>query len=421
MRQTLRNWIFIFILLYSGTSIGQAFQNLVPNGSFETYTQCPNNSSQVYFAQPWTGPSTNNSDYLNACAPGSFNVPYYAGINNVYPAYLPAKDGNAYAGIYSYQLNNFREYLQVELLDTLQMGVCYYVEFYAANIQHVKYRSNNIAANLSPTSNPINLPYPGTVINVPMHIVNYGNPVLPDTVCWQRISGLYSAVGNEQFMTIGNFRDDSHTDTVNIYLPGTGAYNDFTAAYIFIDAVSVYSINPNGALPWTYNDTLIENGDSVFIGNKMGGQDFHPKWSVLNGSFIETDAGITVSPTVTTSYLVQYTICGIPRADTITVFVKDETNVFICELEELANQVKTYPLPANEDVAIEISNDRLRNVLMSVELYDQFGRIVKVQEASLVENKMYLSTENLDSGLYFLRLLANGNFAIWKRILIQHE
>src|SRR5688572_17362556 len=70
--------LFFVTMLWVEPGMSQTFQNLVPNGSFETYTQCPNNSSQIYFATPWKGPTTNSSDYQNACSPGQ-NVPYYAG------------------------------------------------------------------------------------------------------------------------------------------------------------------------------------------------------------------------------------------------------------------------------------------------------------------------------------------------------
>ena len=80
---------------------------------------CPNGSGQIYNAIPWTGVTTNSSDYYNSCST-YFNVPYYGGIGSTYPRYLNAKDGLAYGGIFVYQPSNYREYLQVPLVDTLQ-------------------------------------------------------------------------------------------------------------------------------------------------------------------------------------------------------------------------------------------------------------------------------------------------------------
>ena len=147
MSVLLKKWWWLnnlFLLLFHcGFIRAQTLQNLVPNGSFEAYTQCPNNSSQIYYAPPWSGPTTNSSDYFNACST-TMNVPHYGGIGSSYPYYLNAKDGNAYVGMYTYQLNNYREYIQNKLLDTLHIGLCYYVEFFVTNIQNVKYCTNNI-------------------------------------------------------------------------------------------------------------------------------------------------------------------------------------------------------------------------------------------------------------------------------------
>jgi hypothetical protein len=134
----------------------------------------------------------------------------------------------------------------------------------------VKYKTNNIAAAFSNTASPINSTV--SLISTTNQIANYGNPVLEDTVKWEKISGIYQAQGGERYILLGNFNDNSKTDTVNIYPKGTYPYSGLGAmSYIFIDAVSVYSFNPNGFLPWGYRDTVIQRGDTVYIGNKMGG------------------------------------------------------------------------------------------------------------------------------------------------------
>ena len=151
----------------------QTFQNLVPNGSFETYTQCPTGPSQIYLATNWTGPIVNSSDYYNSCS-SSLNVPHYGGVGNSY-YYLNAKTGVAYIGVYTYQLNNVREYAQAKLVDTLKNGVCYYLEFYATNTQWIKYKTNNVAAVFFPTAHATSSVSP-FLISSTQHITNYGNP-----------------------------------------------------------------------------------------------------------------------------------------------------------------------------------------------------------------------------------------------------
>ena len=344
------------IICVSFLSKSQTFQNLVPNGSFENYTQCPNLGGQAYFAAPWigkaapwSGPSSNSTDYFNSCSP-THNVPYYAGVSNPYYS-LNAKHGNAYIGLYLFLKPTYREYAQVQLSSMLELGKCYYVEFYAVSGQYIKYSSNNASACLSSTLNVVTT---GSILSLPTHITRYNNDVIKDTINWQQVAGLYTAAGDETHITIGNFRPNSQTDTINMYPVGSNPYYTYPAAYIFVDAVSVYSINPNGALPWSYRDTTILIGDSVYIGNHMGGN-LNPKWYTIGGNFIAQNAGIYVKPAVTSEYVVQYTVCGVPRADTVKVTLSNGTGVSKKLYEK--NDIKIYPNPAQNELVIEFSNE----------------------------------------------------------------
>jgi hypothetical protein len=392
----------------------QAFQNLVPNGSFESYTLCPDNSSQIYRAVPWTGPRINSSDYNNACS-SLMNVPHYGGINHPYPYYLEAKDGAAYAGIFYYKTTESnREYAQVELTDTLRIGVCYYVEFYAANSQGPPFAANNVAANLSNTWYNVNptLTVNNSILNITSHITNYGNPILPDTVKWHKISGIYEALGIEKYLIIGNFETNANTDTLRIFRPVGSA----AQAYLHLDAVSVYSINPSGALPWNYRDTTISKGDSVYIGNKMGGLNFHPQWFTGDGTYIATNAGITVSPTITTKYYVQYTLCGVQRTDTVKVTVPTETDVAIRKLQMINEELQIFPVPADDVLNFEcrvLSDDER----IQIKIISNLGKAIK-EEVLIFKN--HLSSVNIDDlpcGIYTLRLRSDFGL-VYRRFVI---
>ena len=70
-----------------------AGQNLVPNGSFEEYTSCPELISSV-FLTGWTNLHTTSADYFNACnLNGVADVP----LNQF--GYQYASDGQAYVGL----------------------------------------------------------------------------------------------------------------------------------------------------------------------------------------------------------------------------------------------------------------------------------------------------------------------------------
>ena len=170
---------FMLLFVFFGLLKAQTFQNLVPNGSFESYTNCPTTDGQINFSPPWNGPINNSTDYFNACSP-VLNVPHYAGGSNYYNLY--AKHGQAYAGLYTFQSNGYREYLEAKLMDSLLVGSCYYVEFYSTSAQFVKYRTNNIAAGFSYNSN---MSFSAIPIPLNSYITNYGNKVLKDTVKWE--------------------------------------------------------------------------------------------------------------------------------------------------------------------------------------------------------------------------------------------
>lgn len=404
MKVLQKKWVLLsrilVLVLFSKVAIGQSFQNLVPNGSFESYSLCPSNNSQIYRALPWKGPRINSSDYFNACSL-QYNVPFYGGVGSAYPFYLQAKDGVAYAGIFYYKpTDDNREYAQVELIDTLKKDVCYYVEFWAANSQGPPYAANNVAANLSATwYNTTTLTVNNSILNITSHITNYGNPILLDTVKWHKISGIYEALGIEKFLVIGNFASNAQTDTVRIFRPiGSG-----NQAYLHLDAVSVYSINPSGSLPWSYRDTTINKGDSIFIGNKMGGINFHPKWYTQNGTFIKTNAGITVSPTVTTKYYVQYTLCGLQRTDTVRVTVPKDNDVAIEKFKALNENLKIFPNPANESLKVQCDANN-KSERFDIWIFDSFGRMLRNAELLFEETVASIDTKELASGLYLLKL-----------------
>lgn len=409
----LLNSYFVFLFYNIGA---QTFQNLVPNGSFETYTQCPNNGGQIYHASPWTGPRINSTDYFNACS-SIMNVPHYGGINHFYPYYLEAKDGVAYAGIHYYKATeDNREYAQVKLLDTLKENTCYYVEFYAAITQNTTHWANNLSANLSATwYNTTFLTTNNSILNITAHITNYGNPIIRDTVKWQKISGIYQASGIEKFLIIGNFATNAQMDTAR-----TSKITGFAnIANCSLDAVSLYSINPTGILPWSYRDTSITIGDSVFIGNKMGGLNFHPKWYDVNGNYLKTNAGITVSPTVTSNYIVQFTLCGVVRADTITVTVKPkEIDVGNEEISLLSERLRIFPSPASDVIHFECEELK-NNQQLTICIIDNLGQVIREEELIFKSGKSSVYLKNLENGVYLLKINKH-NLQIVKKIFIQH-
>ncbi len=185
--------------------------------------------------------------------------------------YQYAYDGNAYIALYFRNLagSNGRNYIEVKLKDSLVANNCYYVEFYVSLTDAMRGGCNNISMALSKSqllqsSNPV----PG-VIPFNAQIYNYGNPIIKDTQNWVKIRSIYVAQGGEQYITIGNFKNDANTlyDTI----PGNSA--NYGGAAYYVDDVQIIplSIEPYYANAYAGDDITITAGDSVFVGSLING------------------------------------------------------------------------------------------------------------------------------------------------------
>ena len=224
--------ILIVLFIYLFISNLSAQTNLVPNSSFENYTSCPSTTGEIQKAYPWFTPHFNNSteDYFNKC--DTFDI--LASVPRNGFGYQYAHTGDAYAGISLYDDSkpNYREYIEAPLLVPLTAGKKYCVEFYVAsgNTTLISYIIDAIGAYLSKDS------IIDTTYKVLPYVSQINNPagnVISDTLNWVKISGEFIAEGGEKFITIGNFKDDAHTNAV--YTSG----ETWGFAYYYIDDVSV--------------------------------------------------------------------------------------------------------------------------------------------------------------------------------------
>ena len=242
MKQTLT-----YILSFLFTLNGLAQVNLVPNGGFEEYTNCPQITNQLYFAKPWYN-SSSSPDYFNECGGPDVNVPNNLG------GYQSAYDGQGYAGLSTYDgLFDSREMISVKLIESLKPGQNYCVELYLNAGDKFTYGGNNMGVYFSNDS--VNFyDYQYTV--TPQ--INF-EEIVSDTANWIKLQTLYTALGGERFISLGNFYNNSATEIVTI--------NDtvqWPFTYYYIDDVSIIECNaydvakiPNVFTP--NNDGINEN------------------------------------------------------------------------------------------------------------------------------------------------------------------
>lgn len=240
LEMTMKTTTIFILSIFSSLLMGQG---LVENLSLENTGPCPIFATDIEdIATPWTA-DFGTPDYFHvSCGfPGDASS-----TNNAIPF-----DGDGFAGIAMYGDTGtayVREYLHGKLKFPLTAGQFYRVTFYVKPVNNSVagwgYAINNIGMHLS--NEPLDtipldkvLPYKPQVYAV--------DPVVAESY-WSAVCGVFEAKGGEEYITIGNFKDDAGTDAVPL-LGATGPQG----AYYLIDYVEVV---PND-LPQLPKDTII--------------------------------------------------------------------------------------------------------------------------------------------------------------------
>ena len=301
-------WTLMIIFLHSKAQLPY---NLVRNYSFEYHSVCGSVGSGG--ADYWDGGNNNvNTQYSydNACSSQACcGVPS----NNQGGSWQYARTGEAYIGLTISAImgnTNGRNYAQTKLSDSLKNNHCYYIEFYTNPVDDIKYANNNISMLIGDTA----------IITKSDHLVRanpqiqlYSNPIISDTMNWVKVGGIYTAHGGESYITIGNFKDDAHTDTLRIG-------GNYISAY-YIDDVSVIPLDSMQLKADAGRDTTIVKGDSVWIGSRLCGLT-NVVWYDAANNVIDTGApGLWVKPTSNTFYVIEQNVCGQYSRDTVYVAV----------------------------------------------------------------------------------------------------
>jgi hypothetical protein len=197
---------------FSSASFKNQSFNLVPNPSFEVFDTCPNLSyfsgGTIKNAIPWFQPylPQSSTDYFNSCDTSSnfLGVP-----SNAFGYQIP-RTGIGYSGIVGCGIMNsyYREYLEVELVDTLRIGKKYCASFFVNNGNFTTYSISTLGIYFSSSIVIYNSPSWGQLSLIPQ-VVNSFNNVISDTLNWIEISGEFISNGGEKYIVIGNFNADS--------------------------------------------------------------------------------------------------------------------------------------------------------------------------------------------------------------------
>ena len=246
-------------------------QNLVPNPSFEQFIHCPNNENEVDSVIGWNS-CGDSPDYFNSC---DTNVPEFSVPNN-WGGYQQAASGNAYCGIgvYGSCVVNVREFIGTQLTFPLNIGEKYFVSFKVSLSVSDLIKANTSVNKLGALFSTVNICFTSFYPPINNNANIYTDLIITDSLNWTTINGSFIADSAYKYITIGNFFDDAHTDTLIIKLDSfcQGAYYFIDDVYVGIDSLSniqVYNtantinISPNP----TFNNFSIENNNTSKMTN----------------------------------------------------------------------------------------------------------------------------------------------------------
>lgn len=218
------------------TQVGS--QNLILNPSFENHSNCPSGLGNfVEDVEDWTTPTLGSSDYFNSCSQ-SMGVPVNFNGSQI------AQHGKAYAGIYLYAPDDYREYVQASLSQPLQNGHTYKLSFYISLAENSDTSVKGIGVLFS--ERPFKIDFKKELSKMQLAKLkdntNYlleiqNQEYLNDTEEWMFLETEFVANGTERFFTIGNFKNNKQTIKSEF-----GKKSSKKGAYYYLDMVTLTSL-----------------------------------------------------------------------------------------------------------------------------------------------------------------------------------
>ena len=288
---TAKRIILVIIFLIACMILGA--QNLVVNGNFDTLSGCPNNEGQLNIATPWQS-ARGTCDLYNTCATGSQSVP-----NNICGNQTP-RSGNSYAGFFAAQgmwTSEVREYLHAQLRSPLIAGHTYCVSFYV-NLSDAQdswgdYSSdmavNDLGAYFS-SAGYAPAPFNFAHLAVTPQVVNPSSNQLTSRNNWMQVNGSFTAVGGENYITIGSFSSNANQDTTELDF-----WQASKTSYYYVDDVSLTDCSVASPLSVSISGTnnVCYGSQINLTANGLGGSpSYQYNWNNTgfgnNASFVTT-------------------------------------------------------------------------------------------------------------------------------------
>lgn len=231
--------LILAIILFSAYSTvwGQDRKNLIIDGSFEDYQDCPEDFGSVRIGslKYWrASPPDCTPDYFNECSQN------FAPSNNPCGK-LKAQDGKAYVGlivrvgespVQSTDELFYREHIQARLAEPLKHRNRYIFTMYVSLSEYSTYAMSKIGVLLTPTPILANDKFQA--------IPQIETPFIDKKNTWVKITDTIVAEGGEAYLTLGEFSSFAKKDVRKIdEKPENKHIFSYHRAYYFFDNLSL--------------------------------------------------------------------------------------------------------------------------------------------------------------------------------------
>jgi outer membrane protein OmpA-like peptidoglycan-associated protein len=232
-KTTLFRILYALLISFICCIVAAQEKNLVVNPGFEKYEKCPEDYTPENLSHKlvtgWTYPTRATPDYFNRCSPRNVSVP------NNFAGESQPHGGDGYVGaILSGTAESYREYIQGSLSAPMIQGKEYCVRFYYKLASYSRFAVDQMSLYFGDTEikNDINVNLAYTP-----QLTNQVGLFLDNIDEWEEFCMVYTAVGNERFFVIGNFKNYDNTNYVVTDKNVVNLRNKAYAYYYFDDVI----------------------------------------------------------------------------------------------------------------------------------------------------------------------------------------
>lgn len=261
--------VLLFLLLLN---LAVGGQNLIPNPGLE------------YLRKPAKQRFPGNIELAEGWFPAGIGSPDLITSSRSSYGKLEAAEGKNYCGLILYDADNpeFREYLEIKLSQTLEAGKTYCLRFKASPASESWVFTDELGFYFSPDSLRLN---DWNTANVIPQLRTKKYQLFDDTTRWTDYELSYTALGNERFMSLGNFRNDAST-----MLKPAQKQAFIRVSYLFLDAFYLGSCideekNTSASEPKLPESTFLPESNGKLIFPTLltpNGDGFNDVFTILN-------------------------------------------------------------------------------------------------------------------------------------------